>query len=265
MFDLNKELIRKPAVAGSFYPSDPEELKEMVDGFLRDAKSPKIDGELKAIIVPHAGYVYSGPTAGYGFKLLENTDKNNFILIGPSHHAAFEGFVQSKATAWQTPLGLVKTSRYECEDDTVLPMFNDLVNAHAPEHCLEVEVPFLQRVCKKEFAITPILTGELDPKKVADALFESADKDAFWIVSSDLSHYLSYDKAVKTDSESSSAIQSLNTLWPIDACGNSCVLIIMHIAKKMNWKCKLLDYRNSGDTAGSKTNVVGYGAYAFYE
>lgn len=260
--------IRKPAVAGAFYPGDPEELGKMIKDFLAAAKDIKIPGKLKALIVPHAGYIYSGPTAAFGYKLLSNyADQfSKIILIGPSHFAGFFGAAESGASEWQTPLGIVKAGSLKKEVKDI-GMINLIPEAHASEHCLEVQLPFLQTVLK-DFTIYPLLTGDIRPAALADEIEKALDKETMIIISSDLSHYFPYDKAVKLDSVCNKAIPELDieTMKSRgDACGKTGILVLMHLALKKKWKGKLLDYRNSGDTAGQKDQVVGYGAYAFYE
>jgi AmmeMemoRadiSam system protein B len=258
------EKIRKPAVAGSFYPNEPEQLKEMIEKFLGRAKETKLPGSLHALIVPHAGYIYSGPTAAFAYKLLEKENFPKIILIGPSHYATFFGAAQSGMTGWQTPLGIATCASLKLNPD----LFSTLPQVHEPEHSLEVQVPFLQVVMKKDFTIYPILIGEANHERIADSLIGQVDEKTLIIVSSDLSHFNPYEKAIKLDSLCNKVIPELDidTMHASgDACGKAPILVLMHIAKKKGWKGMLLDYRNSGDTAGSKNEVVGYGAYAFYE
>ena len=261
--------VRKPAVADAFYPGEPDELKGMVSKFLKNAKDPKIEGNLRALVVPHAGYIYSGPVAAFGYKLLaKNADKfNKIILIGPSHFASFPGAAESGATGWQTPLGIVKSAPLD-EGKKAKNIFLTIPEVHAPEHCLEVQLPFLQSVMEKDFAIYPLLTGEIEPAELAAALSKFVDEGTLIIASSDLSHYNPYERALKLDSICNKAIPALDikTMEESgDACGKAAILTLMNIAKKKKWKGKLLDYRNSGDTAGPKDSVVGYGCYAFFE
>jgi AmmeMemoRadiSam system protein B len=260
--------IRKPAVAGAFYPNEPYKLKEMIEGFLHKAKETKIKGKLRALIVPHAGYIYSGPVAAYAYKLLKKhaDEFSKIILIGPSHFAGFFGAAESGADGWQTPLGIVRSEsiRSKVED---LGMLNIMPQAHAPEHSLEVQLPFLQTVMKHDFTIYPILTGDIRGSAFSDEIIKALDEKTLIIVSSDLSHYLTYNKAVEKDTITNNAIktQDLKTLDAKgDACGIIGIRILIHIAKKLKWNCKMLDYRNSGDTEGSKDQVVGYSAFAFY-
>jgi len=260
--------IRRPAVAGAFYPEEPAELRGMVDGFLAKAGNVKVEGRLRALVEPHAGYIYSGPVAAFGYKLLSSQKEkpSKIILLGPSHYAGFLGAAEAGADFWQTPLGMVKAGSLKGKIRAAGAV-SLIPEAHAPEHCLEVQLPFLQAVMKGDFTIYPLLTGELSPSALADSLLGAIDDDTLVIASSDLSHYNPYEKAVRLDSICNRAVPALDieTMEESgDACGKTGILTLMHIAKKKKWKGKMLDYRNSGDTAGPKDAVVGYGCYAFY-
>ncbi|MEM4359120.1 MAG: AmmeMemoRadiSam system protein B [Candidatus Bilamarchaeaceae archaeon] len=256
--------IRFPAVAGSFYPEDPEEIKKMVFEFLEKVKPRRVDN-LRTIICPHAGYIYSGPVAAYAYKLLENSKFKKIIAIGPSHYGMFLGAVEDDSDTWQTPLGIVKTGRIsQFAKRGVISCYPE---AHAPEHCLEVQLPFLQLTLKSDFVFYPLLTGEVSPAILADAIEPALDKESLLLISSDLSHYHPYADAVRIDRIANECIPALNFKKAelMEACGKTAIITAMHIAKAKGWKGVLLDYRNSGDTAGPKDGVVGYGAYAFYE
>ena len=245
--------MRKPAVAGKFYPGDAKEINEMIRNFL-DAADTKAEGKLKGIIVPHAGYVYSGPVAAYAYKLLEGQKIKKIIMLGPSHYGIFPGLAESGYEKWQTPLGEIQTFSIG---------LNQIPKAHGPEHSLEVQLPFLQNVLQ-DFHIDPILTGDLTPQEGAKLV----DRDAFFIISSDLSHYYPYAQAIERDERTIKLIESLdveNFMIGGDACGKMGIAIIMQLARKKGWKIKLLKYANSGDTAGPKTEVVGYAAFAVIE
>ncbi|MBN1170305.1 AmmeMemoRadiSam system protein B [Candidatus Micrarchaeota archaeon] len=247
-------MMRLPSVAGTFYPDNEIELRKMIADFLEAADAKKIGGKLRGLIVPHAGYVYSGPVAAYAYKLLEGKNAGKIILIGPSHYGIFNGLAESGYQKWQTPIG---------ELETFSIGLNRLPKAHDPEHSLEVQLPFLQIVLKN-FKIDPILTGDLSPKEGAKTI----DINAFFIVSSDLSHYYPYEQAMERDKKTISLIESLdaeNFLTGGDACGRMGIAMIMELARQKGWKIKLLKYANSGDTAGPKTEVVGYAAFAVIE
>lgn len=261
-------MIRKPAVAGAFYPDDPEELRETIARMLEDAGDIEVNGMLRALVEPHAGYVYSGPVAAYGYKLLSQYSGKikKVFLVGPSHYAAFFGAIESGAEKWRTPLGEVKVKSI-AEKARNKELFSVNERAHAPEHCLEVQVPFLQTVLG-DFTLYPVLVSDVVPETLADEIAKQFDDSSIFIASSDLSHYHTYDTAVRLDSTANESVPSLDIgrfAAKGDACGKTPILVLMHLARKMKWKGKLLDYRNSGDTAGPKDNVVGYGCYAFYE
>jgi len=265
------ERIRPAAVAGSFYPGSTEHLRHTVEALLAQASPPAFGGKLRGLIVPHAGYIYSGPVAATGYKTVKNSqfDSSQFqvVLLGPAHHVYFVGAATLDVDTWQTPLGLVKSSQ---ELITHALKHGDLLDnphAHAPEHSLEVQLPFLQ-VVLPHCTIFPVLTGECDYRELARVLSSYLDELDLVIVSSDLSHYYSYDEAVERDALAHRAIESFDfTLMEdhVEACGKTAILTLMEIAKDHGWKAKLLDYRNSGDTAGDKFRVVGYGCYAFFE
>lgn len=278
--------IRQPAVSGTFYPAEKSHLQAMVDKFLADGKpimqkiTPAAAGSnlLKAIIVPHAGYIYSGPIAGSGYAAAQKffTQKNpKILLIGLSHFILLNGAAVSTFDEWETPIGKVKSKNLRKEIPNSLPrapgaenILIEMEEAHLAEHSLEVQLPFLQTIFKN-FTIYPIAIGDVDPKKLADTLAQFASqKDVLIIVSSDLSHYLSYSAAQKKDKLSIDAILSLDTRRAekeIDACNKTGILTLMHLAKKLKLRPYLADYRNSGDTAGDKSGVVGYASIAFFE
>jgi AmmeMemoRadiSam system protein B len=252
---------RKPAVAGAFYPGEGDELRQMIGSFLGECKKAKIKGEggeagnVRAIIVPHAGYVYSGIVAAAGYSLLQGKNFERVVLLGPSHFVRFDGAAFDSSQAWQTPLGEVKVGNFPSEK------IGSIWQAHAREHSIEVQLPFLQSVLKG-FEICPICIGSYD--NISDEIIGNLRK-AFLVVSSDLSHYLPYEMAVKKDSETIGKILRLEHVGYDDACGADGISIMIDIARKLRWKPMLLDYRNSGDTAGTKDEVVGYASIAFVE
>lgn len=262
---------RKPAVAGAFYPGDPEEIKQELKSYLEAVPEQEIPGELKALVVPHAGTIYSGPTAAFGYSLLgksKDRDRISVLLIGPSHFVSFSGAATFISDTWETPLGAI----------TIDPRVKDLVKqgkgiiidseeAHSPEHSLEVQLPFLQLVLGN-WTLLPLVCGDVDPIGLAEVLDPLVDQKMFLVVSSDLSHYYPYEQARKIDQKANQAIPSLDlkkTKEEVEACGKVGILTLLEIAKKRGWQGKLLDYRNSGDTAGDHSQVVGYGSYTFYK
>jgi len=269
---MAQENIRAMAVAGGFYPSDPDELSRMIDKFLKDAKDAEIGGKLRGLVVPHAGYIYSGPVAAYGYRLLKRFKDgyDRVLMLGPSHYAGFSGACEAGFDGWQTPFGVVKVasirSMVEKEHKGLINVYPQ---AHAQEHCLEVQLPFLQKAFGLDSKIEaiPILCGDVEPGMLASALSPAVDERTLVIASSDLSHYLPYQQAVSIDNVANKAVPALdiNSFEQLgDACGKTGILTLMHIAKRKGWAGKMLDYRNSGDTCGDKSAVVGYGCYAFH-
>lgn len=250
--------IRYPAVTGSFYPSNKKELEYIVDTFLQKAKKIKIEGKIKALIVPHAGYIYSGSVAAVGYKLLRDKDITKVILIGPSHRIFIKEPAGADYNIWQTPLGRVRV---------IDPLFDFKINnsAHKLEHSLEVQLPFLQKVLS-DFSIIPIVVNQDKSRELAQKLAPIIDKKTFIVISSDLSHYYPYDQAVTLDSYANKLIPAVNIKGvekKVEACGKEAIVTLLHLCKIKNWQGRLLEYKNSGDTAGDKLQVVGYGCYGF--
>lgn len=257
--------VRHSAVAGIFYPNDPNELKGMIFNFLEKAKEKKIQGQIRALILPHAGYIYSGIVAASGFKLLQNLNrklKYKVIILGPSHYVWFEGAALSKSEYFLTPLGKIKVVKLNIDNLSILHYDDE---PHIKEHSLEVQIPFLQLLLK-EVEIMPIVIGEVSYKTLAEEINQFIDKSTIIVASSDLSHYLSYEEANRIDKFANESIPALDIekSEKIEACGKTGILTLLSIAKKRNWKGVFLDYKNSADTAGLMDKVVGYGAYAFY-
>lgn len=256
--------VRPAAVAGAFYPAHPAVLRRTVEDLL-DADSPiELHGRPRLLIVPHAGYVYSGPVAASAYRLLRGMGDtlHRVVLIGPSHYVGFTGLASTGADALATPLGEVPV--YRGSPEPADPIVCPDPAAHALEHSLEVQLPFLQ-VALGEFEALALLTGDVAPEAVADVLDEVITGDeVIGIVSSDLSHFLDYEEARRRDTRTATAITELRPtdLLPEDACGRTGVQAALMLARRRGWTCRLLDLRNSGDTAGSKDRVVGYGAFA---
>ncbi len=269
--------IRYPAVAGTFYPDDKDELSQMINEFLSAVDDSKIDeaklhlpgrSRLRGIVVPHAGYEYSGPIAAYGYKALAKYKGKvtRAVVMGPAHFVPFNGACESGHDFWQTPLGDVKIDRISVSKSKN-GQIGIYPEAHEPEHSIEVQLPFIQTVLGNDVEAIPLLCGDADPKALAKVVEQELDDRTIVIASSDLSHYKPYAEAVKTDKLANETVPSLDIerfMRHGDACGHTPILTLMHIAKSKGWTGRLLDYRNSGDTAGPKTQVVGYGCYAFY-
>jgi AmmeMemoRadiSam system protein B/AmmeMemoRadiSam system protein A len=277
--------VREPAVAGQFYPSDPGELAGQIDAYLTQAQAQPV-GELKALVCPHAGYVYSGPVAAYAYKLLEGRHYDTVVVMGPSHYAYMRACALPDAAEYRTPLGDVPISRkaallaqsrpFALDPPCAVqrPGWASMVQrvvrgrdtAETWEHSVEVEIPFLQKTLKS-FELVPVVCGDVDPAQAARALAPFLDDRTLFVASSDLSHYYKYDEARRLDHDCVSAICSLDlkSMENQQACGKIPILILMNIAKERGWKVRLLDCRNSGDTSGdTSAGVVGYAAIAFY-
>lgn len=262
---------RPAVVAGTFYPSDPNSLKSSVSTYLEDANLPRINGTVRAIIAPHAGYIYSGPVAGYSFSALNasNQGDHSLFLMGPAHYVPVSGIAVGRYRTLSTPLGKLPVDTEIVDqllsDSTIFTEGND---AHTPEHCLEVELPFLQTVNAARFRIVPLLFGQTSAEAVAEALIPYiGDPSSRIIVSSDLSHFHSYAHAKRIDTALLEAIvrKDLPAVAHGEACGRLPILSLMLIADHFGWQAHFLDYRNSGDTAGDRQRVVGYGAIAYTE
>jgi AmmeMemoRadiSam system protein B len=252
-----------------FYPADPGQLAHTLRALLVKARrDPASRPVPKAIIAPHAGYVYSGPVAANVYALLE-PDRgliNRVVLLGPTHRVAVHGLALPAADGFATPLGVVEVDQAAVRALRALPQVSVSDPAHALEHSLEVHLPFLQTVLGK-FTLVPLAVGHAESSDVAAVL------DALWggpetliVVSSDLSHYLTYRDAQAVDKTTADAILRLRTdITHEQACGATPVTGLTLAAQRRGLKPKLIDLRNSGDTAGNKDRVVGYGAFAFYE
>lgn len=258
--------MRSPAVAGMFYSDDPAELRDDVDRLLGAVRpgSGASGGAPRALIAPHAGYVYSGPVAARAFHRLAGAGGTfgRVVVIGPSHHVAFRGIAAPRAAAFRTPLGELPVDRAAITD---LPGVVLADEPHRREHAIEVELPFLQRTLGG-FALVPLVVGDAIDAEVAAVLEPFADDPATLIVvSSDLSHFLDYDAAVRRDQSTAVAIERLDgaPLGPDDACGYLPIRGWMALARRRGSGVERLDLRNSGDTAGDRRRVVGYGAWAF--
>jgi AmmeMemoRadiSam system protein B len=250
--------VRSPAVAGSFYPRSADVLRQTIADLLAAADPAGIDVTPAMLIVPHAGYVYSGPVAATAYRCLTllPSPPRRLVLFGPSHYVGFAGVATSGASAFQTPLGLVAT------DPGPAAGLIDNPTAHAREHSLEVQLPFLQ-VVLGSFTVQPMLTGDIAPEDAAEVLDEALAERHLAVISSDLSHYLAYDEARRRDEATASAIVELRAgdLRPGDACGVTAIQAGLLVARRRDWQCRQVDLRNSGDTAGDRSRVVGYGAF----
>jgi len=260
--------VRSPAVAGMFYPAVAADLTREIDALLANS-TPAAHGELpKAIIAPHAGYIYSGPVAAAAYARLAPARRRvrRIVLLGPAHRVPVRGLALPGVQAFATPLGTVALDGDAIGRLAALPQVTTSAAAHAAEHSLEVQLPFLQTVFEK-FTLVPLVVGDATAEEVAQVL------DLLWggdetliVISSDLSHYLGYADAQAIDRATAQAILDLDTgISHRQACGGTPVNGLLLAARRRGLRPELLDLRNSGDTAGDRRRVVGYGAFAFYE
>lgn len=264
----SQEKVRQAAVAGHFYPADAVKLREMINNMLHLAETASLSTAVpKAMIAPHAGYIYSGPIAASAYVLLKPRRDiiRRVVLLGPAHRVPLEGLGMSSADFFATPLGPIPVDRAALESIKNLPQVQLLDEAHRQEHSLEVHLPFLQTVLN-DFSLVPLVVGDATPLEVAEVL------DRLWggdetlvVISSDLSHYQNYQTAQQMDRATSDAIEALqeDRIADDQACGRVPVSGLLHLAKFKGLHAKTIDLRNSGDTAGPRSEVVGYGAYIF--
>ncbi|HEY5602701.1 MAG TPA: AmmeMemoRadiSam system protein B [Gammaproteobacteria bacterium] len=266
---MSPSKIRPAAVAGMFYPADPAELRKMVTLLLHDAHDivREIPVSPRAIIAPHAGYIYSGPVAAHAYSYIEAMKDtiSTVVLIGPSHRVPLWGLATSSADFFATPLGNIPINRALTEKIIRLPFVNEMDQAHAMEHSLEVHLPFLQ-LTLNEFSLVPIVAGEASPEDINQLIeVACAADDTLLVVSSDLSHYQDYQTAQHMDQATCKAIEALD-IRGVDsqhACGYIPVRGLLAYAKHHHLHATTVDCRNSGDTAGPRDQVVGYGSYVF--
>jgi len=259
-------VIRLPAVAGMFYPAEPRQLAGDVLQLLAGASTSKIIP--KALIVPHAGYIYSGAVAATAYATLCPVASriSRVVLLGPTHRVAINGLALPGVDVFDTPLGHVMLDTAAAAAITHLPQVSINTHAHELEHSLEVQLPFLQTILN-DFTLLPLAVGMASAEQVAEVLnVVWGDEETLIVVSSDLSHYLPYTSAQQVDNETARAILNLNQPIAHDhACGGTPISGLLIAARRHGLTAHLLDLRNSGDTAGSRDAVVGYAAFAFAE
>jgi len=259
--------VRSPAVAGTFYPDDNHQLKKMISGLL--AASHTAMPPPKALIVPHAGYIYSGPIAASAYARVANGRNTitRVVLLGPSHRVPFHGLAASSARLFSTPLGSVPIDNDAIAAIKHLPQVQTLDQAHQWEHSLEVHIPFLQ-VILADFKLIPLVVGEASAEEVSEVLeILWGGPETLIVVSSDLSHYHDYETALRLDRGTSDAIVQFRPqdIHYEQACGRNPILGLLTAAQHHAMHAETIDLRNSGDTAGPRDQVVGYGAYIFTE
>lgn len=268
---VKAEVIRMPVYAGSWYPGERSELAQMIDRLTRQVKTGQIqkppNTSLKALILPHAGYKYSGQTAAYASLVLKKNQFDKVAVMAPDHKIGFAGCAVSDVVAYETPLGLIKTHDDAASLRRKSDLFQAIPASDRLEHSLEIVLPFLQTYLKN-FELVPIVVGRGNIAPMADAIDPLLDERTLLVVSSDLSHYLPYSQAAERDQATIRMILNLevDNLLERDnaACGKIPILIAMSMARRYGWQPLLLHYSNSGDTAGDHRRVVGYTAIAFY-
>ncbi|MCB1175453.1 MAG: AmmeMemoRadiSam system protein B [Leptospiraceae bacterium] len=268
---------RYPAVAGQFYPDQMSSLQGAVDQYLKEGQellqSRHADliarsDQLRALIAPHAGYIYSGPIAGSAWALLANSARfQQVLIVGPAHHYPVSGVVLPAATRLMTPLGAIAISTQLVARLAARPCVQVLDIAHQKEHSMEVHLPFMQRVLG-DVPVAIAAVGKIDQSEMAELLAEFVlDPSTLLVVSSDLSHFLNAQAAGERDRATSARIcaAAAGQIGPQDACGSSILNGLLEVVRAHNLICHELDRRTSADTAGSPERVVGYGAWAVFE
>ncbi len=261
--------VRRAAVAGAFYPENPAALEAAVRLYLAESAAIDDASPPKAVIAPHAGYIYSGPVAASAYAHIAplRGKIRRVVLLGPCHRVAVRGLAATAADFFETPLGRIPIDREAVNRALELPQVHRLDQAHLQEHSLEVQLPFLQIVLG-DFELVPFAVGDASPMEVGAVI------DLLWggpetliVVSSDLSHYLGYDTCKKVDAGTAAAIERMDDtgLERDQACGRIPIAGLLHVAKHRGLAVRTLDVRNSGDTAGPRDRVVGYGSWMFSE
>ena len=260
---------REMAVAGMFYPADSAECQVAVESLLaRYGSKVATAAPPLALILPHAGYIYSGPVAAQGLNYLLAADLppiERVVLLGPPHRAPVKGMATLSALCFKTPLG-----RVEVDQDLMAPLIESGLlsvddNAHALEHSLEVQLPLLMGALSDEFTIVPVLIGNESPSRVAELINQLADERTLIVVSSDLSHFQVYEQACHIDAETCERIVGMQGgVAPNQACGCHAINGLCHWARQNDLEAVLVVRNNSGDMGGNRQRVVGYAAFAFH-
>ncbi|MEN8174618.1 MAG: AmmeMemoRadiSam system protein B [Pseudomonadota bacterium] len=259
--------IRYPSVAGLFYPGDAAKLRHDIKDFM-DAAGALAGNPPKAIVAPHAGYIYSGQVAGYSYAAIHELSRRvtRVLVFAPAHRYPFRGMAVPSQDAFSTPLGEIPLDDPGIETALTHPQVSRLDRAFDGEHAIEVQLPFLQQSLE-EFSLVPILVGATSEDAVAEVMnLLWGGGETLIVISSDLSHYLSYEQAKSQDGVTRQHIEHLHSesLTGNHACGYLPLRGLLRVARERELEVRTLDMRNSGDTAGPRNQVVGYGAYAFY-
>jgi MEMO1 family protein len=273
-------MIREPAASGMFYPANPKALAHDVEVYLDQALPGEIKGEIKGLIAPHAGYMYSGAVAAWGYKVLLKRTYDTVIIIAPSHRSHFEGVALQEQGGYRMPLGIVKIDEeFASELLKSSGVIQSNSHAHRGEHSLEVQLPFLQ-VVLKEFRIVPLIMGDQGTalcEALASALFQvmrESEKQFLVVGSTDLSHYYPYNHALELDGEVARNLNNFDVKGFVrdfaaskcEACGAGPMITTMMVSQKLGANgSKVLKYANSGDVSGDKASVVGYISAVFYK
>lgn len=252
--------VRSPAVAGLFYPGSPGALRQEVDSLLSAAERVPVS-DVHALVVPHAGYVYSGAVAASAYALLRGREFERVVLLGPAHRVALRGLAVPSVARFETPLGDVPLDTDCIAKLSRLPGVQRRDDAHALEHSLEVQLPFLQSVLS-HFRLVPAVVGLATPEQIESFLDAAVDDHTLVVISSDLSHYHPYVLAKSIDAQTVSRIEACDSaLDGEEACGADALNGFLRYAQRQGWRVRALDVRNSGDTAGDRQRVVGYASF----
>jgi len=256
--------VRRAAAAGTFYPGSGRELEAEVDRLLELAERPPWGADVPSVVVvPHAGYAYSGPVAASAYAGLRDTEPDAIAILGPAHFVPLRGFAVPAAAGWETPLGVAEIEP-SLRDVAVhgCALVDDL--PHEPEHSIEVQLPFLQRLFGPQVRVLPVAVGLSEPGEVADLIAAFLERVALVVVSTDLSHYHDLETARRLDRLTADAVLARrpDAIGPDDACGVFGLRGAVELARREDRTVQLLDLRTSGDTAGDPSRVVGYAAFA---
>ena len=263
------EKIKGSTIAGSWYPSDPGELRYMLEGFLSNVRDGGPREGVKGLISPHAGYVFSGQIAAHGYHRIRKDAFNQVIVMAPSHRFPLVGASVGNYTHFLTPLGKVPVSTRSAALALQCPLVSTLTGPHEEEHALELQLPFLQMVLE-EFALIPLVLGQMNDdqmKVLSTALLDYVDETTLIVVSTDLSHFFPYEEAVSKDRVCIDSILNMDRTkaFEQEMCGKFPVLTFLNMALEKGWSPELLKYANSGDVSGDRRSVVGYASILFRE